>query len=256
MTDKLKELSDKDLNKFDRYSPTDFELLIEEYKSLRDHHIAETSALIAKLKTWDRSYEYPTPPPVKPGDIIRNRITGQLGYVESVCQPNLPWHNGGQPMVLVNEKMDGCWHYYDLMPNSGHKWQVDQDETWCGACSDWINSFKGFKRGPCPAAPTRVPGTCDQCSPDFSCWGKYPSGCRKTKSHHAAPPLPLPKLSDENAAKAVVAEQKYQNFAKPKQKLADCGCPEPVYVAWDHMVTCSKYRAHDRYSCPGCPMHD
>lgn len=62
-----------------------------------------------------RCHEFPLPEhhgpnPPKKGDVIKNRLTGEFGVVESVQEENLPWHEGGVPFV----KGSGYWHYYDI----------------------------------------------------------------------------------------------------------------------------------------------
>jgi len=52
-------------------------------------------------------------PPVQVGDVVRDRLTGMLGTVKSVQEPNPPWHNGGTPFVRAMDGSQGWWHYYD-----------------------------------------------------------------------------------------------------------------------------------------------
>jgi hypothetical protein len=68
--------------------------------------------------TTCRCHESPPPVPVRPGDTIMNRLTGQVGIVDSVQEPNPPWHNGGTPFVKVGEKPDGYWHFYDVIESA------------------------------------------------------------------------------------------------------------------------------------------
>lgn len=58
-----------------------------------------------------RCHEVPLPEPVHVGQWIRDRLTGEIGQVESLNPPNPPWHNGGTPYV----KDRGYWHYYDIV---------------------------------------------------------------------------------------------------------------------------------------------
>ena len=62
-----------------------------------------------------RCHEIPTPKPVKAGDTIKDRLTGEIGVVQFTQAPNPPWHNGGVPFVRVEHdvKASGYWHYYD-----------------------------------------------------------------------------------------------------------------------------------------------
>lgn len=67
-----------------------------------------------------RCHEHPLPAhygsnPPKVGDVIKNRLTGEIGMVASVQEENLPNHSGGVPYVAGN----GYWHYYDIIGRQG-----------------------------------------------------------------------------------------------------------------------------------------
>ena len=58
------------------------------------------------------------------GDRVYDLHTGSTGEVKSVNASNLPWHEGGAPMVLDDDTVAlSCW--YDAVPvNLAPTWRV------------------------------------------------------------------------------------------------------------------------------------
>jgi len=58
------------------------------------------------------------------GQRVYDQITGATGEVESLAYPNLPWHEGGAPMVIDDDTGEvRCWH--DAVPiNLAKQWRV------------------------------------------------------------------------------------------------------------------------------------